>query len=218
MSSVSCLTDPGCPSIRRELDRQVEPFPLAVLAYREDELQGILLVRSNGSAARRSILWGAGVAQKEQGRRRHAEADDERAHPLRAAISFPDEDVVVAARVHSRARYVLPQTYRRTRSSRGQGYTPNGEDRAWGRRLAKRYGVDGHFDDVSSASRSRSEAAVPRRARRQPVKATGGAKIVSLVGTLDAHESGAHRVRVGGRRRVAQSRFLPRRILTDAPR
>ena len=67
------------------------------------------------------------------------------------------------------------------------GYSPNGEDRAWGRRLAKRYGNDGHYDD--------REFKVTVKGRKPPclavldtsaVKATGGAKIASLVGTLDA--------------------------------
>jgi hypothetical protein len=103
----------------------------------------------------------------------------------RAAISFPDEDVLVAARLAQPSCYVLLQSYANVVPR--PGYTPNGEDRAWGRRLAKRYGNDAHFDD--------REFRVAVKGRKPPclavldtsaVKATGGAKIASLVGTLDA--------------------------------
>ena len=70
------------------------------------------------------------------------------------------------------------------------GYTPNGEDRAWGRRLAKRFGFEGHFDDRAFrvAVKGRKPPCVPVL-DASPVKATGGAKIVSLVGELDAHRA-----------------------------
>ena len=103
----------------------------------------------------------------------------------RAAISFPDEDVLVAARLAQPSCYVLLQSYANVVPR--PGYTPNGEDRAWGRRLAKRYGNDGHFDDrefkVAVKGRKPPCLAV---LDTSPVKATGGAKIASLVGTLDA--------------------------------
>ncbi len=57
----------------------------------------------------------------------------------RALISFPDEDVIVGVRVDDVSAYdtfwqlygIIPRP----------DYEPNGEDRAWGRRLAKRFGV-----------------------------------------------------------------------------
>ena len=67
------------------------------------------------------------------------------------------------------------------------GYKPTGEDRAWGRRLAKRYGNDGHFDDrefkVAVKGRKPPCLAI---LDTSPVKATGGAKIASLIGTFTA--------------------------------
>jgi hypothetical protein len=58
----------------------------------------------------------------------------------RAVLAFPDEDVLVAARFGSPAGFeafvglqgVVPQP----------GHRANGEERAWGGRLAKRYGID----------------------------------------------------------------------------
>ena len=67
------------------------------------------------------------------------------------------------------------------------GYTPNGEDRAWGRRLAKRYGVEPHFDDraFKIAVKGRKPPCLPVL-DTSPVKATGGRQDRALVGALDA--------------------------------
>ena len=85
----------------------------------------------------------------------------------RAAISFPDEDVLVAARLAQPSCYVLLQSYANVVPR--PAYTPNGEDRAWGRRLAKRYGVEPHFDDraFKVAVKGRKPP-VPAGARHEP--------------------------------------------------
>ena len=65
----------------------------------------------------------------------------------RAAISFPDEDVLVAGRLAHPAGYALlsglDDVCPRPK------YSPNGEERAWGRRLARRFGCDARYDDRS---------------------------------------------------------------------
>src|SRR6478609_7914985 len=103
----------------------------------------------------------------------------------RAAISFPDEDVLVGARLAHPSCYVLLQSYADVVPR--PGYTANGEDRAWGRRLAKRYGCEPHFDDraFKVTVKGRKPPCMPVL-DTSPVKATGGAKIASLVGELDA--------------------------------
>jgi hypothetical protein len=63
----------------------------------------------------------------------------------RALLAFPDEDVPVGARLAGAAGYqafaglsdVVPRPE----------HKPTGEERAWGRRLAKRFGADGRIDD-----------------------------------------------------------------------
>ncbi len=63
----------------------------------------------------------------------------------RALLAFPDEDVLLGARLISPDGYraflglddVVPRL----------GYRPTGEDRAWGRRLAKRFGSEKSIDD-----------------------------------------------------------------------
>jgi hypothetical protein len=103
----------------------------------------------------------------------------------RAAISFPDEDVLVATRLSQPSCYTLLASYANLVPR--PGYVPNGEDRAWGRRLAKRFGLEPHFDDrgFTIAVKSRKPTCVPIL-DASAVKATGGAKVVSLVGELDA--------------------------------
>jgi len=65
----------------------------------------------------------------------------------RALLAFPDEDVLLGTRLLSadgfRAFTGLSDIVPR------QGYKPTGEDRAWGRRLAKRFGGERAFDDQS---------------------------------------------------------------------
>ncbi|HUY30612.1 MAG TPA: hypothetical protein VMV02_06415 [Acidimicrobiales bacterium] len=63
----------------------------------------------------------------------------------RALLAFPDEDVLVGARMCDPAAFrayagladVVPRP----------GHKASGEERAWGRRLAKRFGTDGQLDD-----------------------------------------------------------------------
>lgn len=63
----------------------------------------------------------------------------------RALLAFPDEDVLLGSRLTSpdgfRAFLGLEEIVPRL------GYKPTGEDRAWGRRLAKRFGSEKSIDD-----------------------------------------------------------------------
>ncbi len=63
----------------------------------------------------------------------------------RALLAFPDEDVLMGTRLSSpdglRAFTGLQDVVPRT------GYRPTGEDRAWARRLAKRFGAEKWVDD-----------------------------------------------------------------------
>ncbi|MDQ3979465.1 MAG: hypothetical protein M3314_07945 [Actinomycetota bacterium] len=63
----------------------------------------------------------------------------------RAVLAFPDEDVLVATRLVEPSGYaalngledVVPRP----------GHKPTGEERAWARRLAKRFGAEGRVND-----------------------------------------------------------------------
>jgi hypothetical protein len=63
----------------------------------------------------------------------------------RAVLAFPDEDVLIGSRLLDAAGFqafkgledVVPRP----------GHKASGEERAWGRRLAKRFGAEGRIDD-----------------------------------------------------------------------
>jgi hypothetical protein len=63
----------------------------------------------------------------------------------RALLAFPDEDVLLGTRL------TTPDGFRAFNGLEGivprLGYRPTGEDRAWGRRLAKRFGSERAIDD-----------------------------------------------------------------------
>jgi hypothetical protein len=64
----------------------------------------------------------------------------------RAVLAFPDEDVLVATRMTSASAF---EAYRSlTEVVPRKGHKASGEERAWGRRLAKRFGVvPSRYDD-----------------------------------------------------------------------
>jgi hypothetical protein len=166
-----------------ELDRQVESFPLVVLCTDGGDLQSFMFGSLERIGGTPSILWGLGATRRS---RNAGPALRTMTGELarRAAISFPDEDVLVAARLAQAPVYALLQGYADVCPR--AGYTPTGEDRAWGRRLAKRFSCDAGYDDRSFR--------VEGKGRKPPVlpvldasavKATGGAKVVQLVGQLD---------------------------------
>jgi hypothetical protein len=178
------LAGNGLPIGDEELDRQVESFPLVVVATLEGEMQGLMLGSLERIGGTPSILWGMGVTRKGKNAATALKVITGEL-TRRAAISFPDEDVLVASRLAHPSCYVLLQSYANVVPR--PGYVPNGEDRAWGRRLAKRYGVETHFDDraFKVVVKGRKPPCLPVL-DTSPVKATGGAKIASLVGQLDA--------------------------------
>ncbi len=64
----------------------------------------------------------------------------------RAVLAFPDEDVLIGT------RFVSPSGFEAFKSLTDivprPGYTATGEERAWGRRLAKRFGIEnGQYDE-----------------------------------------------------------------------
>ena len=166
-----------------ELDRQLEAFPLAVVALIDGEVHGVMLGSLERIGGTPAILWGPGAARKGK---LAATALKTMTGELtrRAAISFPDEDVLVAVRLAQPSCYVMLQSYANVVPR--PGYTPNGEDRAWGRRLAKRYGVEPHFDDRAfkvavkgrrpgaspCSTRARSRRAAAPRSRRSSASST----------------------------------------------
>jgi hypothetical protein len=174
LSSVGiCLGD-------SELDSQVEQFPLVVQVTVDGERQGFLFGSLERVGGTPCILWGLGAVRR--GRNANAAIKGLVGELYRrAAISFPDEDVLVAGQVAHPAAYtllvpladVVPRT----------GYSPTGEERAWGRRLARRFGCDARYDDRTFRAGAIGKSAPILDA--STVKA-GGKAAVALLDGVDA--------------------------------
>lgn len=66
----------------------------------------------------------------------------------RAVMAFPDEDVLIGTRTVDPSGYeAFGCSLKLQDITPRPGYDTTGEDRAWGRRLAKRFGVEPGYDD-----------------------------------------------------------------------
>lgn len=129
-----------------EVDRQIESFPLIVTAQSDDddELEGFLFGSLERVGGTPCILWGLGSAAPGRSAKKILAGLTEELH-RRAAITFPDEDVLVSGRFSQPPAYTLLDGLS-DRVPR-PGHKPSGEERAWGRRLAKRFGCEDRYDD-----------------------------------------------------------------------
>lgn len=125
------------------LSKEAEAWVLASLAHRGTDLVGFSFSTLERIGGTPSILLGlASVAR-----------DPKRADVLkalmseqyrRAVLAFPDEDVLVGVRMADPAGFdaleILDDIVPRP------DHKASGEERAWGRRLAKRFGLSGYDD------------------------------------------------------------------------
>jgi hypothetical protein len=175
----------GLPLADEQLDQHVEQFALVTVTAADDELHGFLFGSLERIGGTPCILWGLGAIRR--GRQARV-ALDQLVGELyrRAAISFPDEDVLVAGRFAHPSAYALLNAL--TDVCPRPKYSPTGEERAWGRRLARRFGCDGRYDDRKFRLKAggSSEAVLHAAA----VKA-GGKAAADLVGTVRPHKGEA---------------------------
>ena len=169
----------GLPLAEEQLDQHVEQFPLVAISSDDTELQGFLFGSLERIGGTPCILWGLGAIRK--GRTARVTLEELVGELYRrAAISFPDEDVLVAGRIAHPAAYslfgVLSDVCPRPK------YTPNGEERAWGRRLARRFGCDARYDDRAFKVKKGGASEPVLDARHVKL---GGKNAVELVGVLD---------------------------------
>lgn len=134
----------GLPVDDQALDRHVEQFPLVAICAEDDDLHGFLFGSLERIGGTPCILWGLGATKRGRSARGTLEALIGELY-RRAAISFPDEDVLVAGRIAQPAPYSL--LLELADVCPRPKYSPNGEERAWGRRLARRFGCDARYDD-----------------------------------------------------------------------
>ena len=127
-----------------ELSKQAEAWVLVTLVREGDPSAGSRSRRSSGSAARRrsSSAWRRCAATRSATQALKAVMGD---NYRRALMAFPDEDVLVGTRMDGadgfEAFKVLADINPRP------GHKASGEERAWGRRLAKRFGMEAGYDD-----------------------------------------------------------------------
>lgn len=142
LGQVLCAAGIGIPD--SELERQVEMFPLVVFATKDEEVQAFLFGSLERVGGTPCVLWGLAAARPSRQTGPSLKGLIVELY-RRAAISFPDEDVVVGGRFAHPAGYQLLSPLREVVPR--PGYKATGEERAWGRRLAKRFGCDSRFDD-----------------------------------------------------------------------
>jgi len=179
------LTSVELPLKDDALDDHVERFPLVTRTTADDELHGFLFGSLERIGGTPCILWGLGAVRR--GRQARAALDQTVGELYRrAAISFPDEDVLVAGRFAHPSAYALLNQL--SDVCPRPKYSPTGEERAWGRRLARRFGCDGRYDDRKFRLKANgaSEAVLHAAA----VKA-GGKAAAEVLGTVRPHKGEA---------------------------
>lgn len=105
----------------------------------------------------------------------------------RALMAFPDEDVVIGS------RFVKPDALEAFKQLDDRiprpGHRAVGEERAWGRRLAKRFGVDATYDEQSFVVKSNGQNGFIDHECLKPEKVS--ADVVSLFSGVPASKGGS---------------------------
>lgn len=126
------------------LSKVREDWVLVTQARDNGRLQGFCFCTLERIGGTPSLLWGLASVKRTSKRDtvlRATIADQFR----RAVLAFPDEDVLVGTRLHTAAGFqafaqmddIVPRP----------GHKATGEERAWSRRLAKRFGVENQVND-----------------------------------------------------------------------
>jgi len=167
------------------LDDHIERFPLVTSATTDDELYGFLFGSLERIGGTPCILWGMGAIRRGRQARPTLDALVGELY-RRAAISFPDEDVLVAGRFAHPSAYALLNQL--SDVCPRPKYSPTGEERAWGRRLARRFGCDSRYDDRKFRLKANAASAAVLHAAA--VKA-GGKAAAEVVGAVRPHKGEA---------------------------
>jgi hypothetical protein len=126
------------------LSKQAEAWVLITQARDAGKLVGFSFCTLERIGGTPCLLWG--LASVKRGSKR-----DQVLKALvgaqfrRAVLAFPDEDVLVGT------RFLEPGAFAAFKGLEDvcprPGHKPSGEERAWSRRLAKRFGAEGRIDD-----------------------------------------------------------------------
>jgi hypothetical protein len=105
----------------------------------------------------------------------------------RALMAFPDEDVVIGSRfvtvdaleAFKQVDELIPRP----------GHRAVGEERAWGRRLAKRFGVDASYDEQSFVAKSNGQSGFLDHETLKPEKIKP--ELAALFATVNPKKGGS---------------------------
>lgn len=126
------------------LSKAREAWVLVTRAFVDGKLQGFSFCTLERIGGTPCVLIGLASVKRSPRRNKVLEAMmTDQYH--RALMAFPDEDVLIGARLAGPGGYeafkslddVVPRP----------GHKPNGEERAWGRRLVKRFAAEGTYDE-----------------------------------------------------------------------
>ncbi|MDY7104536.1 MAG: hypothetical protein S0880_25390 [Actinomycetota bacterium] len=139
------------------LSKQAEAWVLVSLAREGEGLKGFAFCTLERIGGTPSVL--IGLASVQRCAERSAILSSLVADQLRRAVlAFPDEDVLVATRMGDPAAFLAYQELHDIVPR--PNHRASGEERAWGRRLAKRFGVESsNYEDRRFIARG--DGAVP---------------------------------------------------------
>jgi hypothetical protein len=129
------------------LSKQREEWVLVTQARNNGVLQGFSFCTLERIGGTPSVLIGMASIKRTAKRQEVLKAmmgDQLR----RAVLAFPDEDVLIGTRFSDASGFDAFGAFLKLNEVVPRpGHKPSGEDRAWGRRLAKRFGVDAEYDE-----------------------------------------------------------------------
>ena len=140
------------------LSKQREEWVLVTLARSGDEIQGFSFCTLERIGGTPSVLIGLASIARTPQRREVLQAmmgDQLR----RAVLAFPDEDVLIGTRLIDPAGFEAFTAFTELHDIVPRpDHKATGEERAWGRRLAKRFGVDTDYRDREFIARGEGVA------------------------------------------------------------
>jgi hypothetical protein len=126
------------------LSKQTEEWVLISQVRESGKLAGFSFCTLERIGGTPCLLWGL-ASIKRNGKREQILKSLISAQFRRAVLAFPDEDVLIGTRFIDAGAL---QAFKGLEDICPRpGHKPSGEERAWSRRLAKRFGAEGRIDD-----------------------------------------------------------------------
>jgi hypothetical protein len=126
------------------LSKQAEAWVLITQVRDAGKLVGFSFCTLERIGGTPCLLWGLASVKRNSKRDQVLKAIIT-AQFRRAVLAFPDEDVLIGT------RFIDPGAFTAFKGLEDicprPGHKPTGEERAWSRRLAKRFGAEGRIDD-----------------------------------------------------------------------